>query len=98
MAKGPVYVAALLGHPPLAAEALDCLVVVCRHSVECRDAFPAQALVLVAKHLQQAASDAEGGVALAKKCCDAVHVLCLRVRDMLSTSSHMRGARPRSLR
>lgn len=51
MAQGPAYLAALLGHEPLASDALDCLVVVCRHSVECRDAFPPQGMAVLAKIL-----------------------------------------------
>jgi hypothetical protein len=35
----------------LASDALDCLVVVCRHSVECRDAFPPQGMAVLAKIL-----------------------------------------------
>jgi len=51
MAQGPTYLAALLGHEPLASEAIDCIAVVCRHSVECRDAFPPQGMAVLAKIL-----------------------------------------------
>jgi hypothetical protein len=56
MAKGPRYLAALLGHPPLTQLTLDALCVVCRDHVECRDAFPPQGMMVIAKVLQSAAN------------------------------------------
>ena len=55
MAKGPRYLAALLGHPPITKATLECICVVCKDHVECRDAFPPQGMIVIAKILQSAA-------------------------------------------
>jgi len=52
MAQGPLLLAALLGHEPLVEETLTCVAAVCDKSVECRDAFPAQGMAVIAKIIQ----------------------------------------------
>lgn len=87
MAQGPTYLAALLGHEPLASEAIDCISVVCRHSVECRDAFPPQGMAVLAKILTVQAElgakmlreDASAGAAAAPEAAPAAASLTVPV-------------------